>query len=160
MSRSMVTKSGNDRIYTPDYLAKAIVERYKPIGRILEPCCGDGAFLKHLPTADWCEIDKGVDFLTAEGHWDWIITNPPYSKYLAFLEKSFRVADNVVFLQFINAFFMRKRVRTMREAGFEIADIWYLDTPKKPWPQTGFQVGCIHFKRAKAGEKKGESNGR
>ena len=145
--RSMVTRSGNDRVYTPDYLAKQIVDRYKPTGRILEPCCGDGAFLKYMPTAEWCEIDKGVDFLTHKGHYDWIITNPPYSKYRLFLEHSFNLAENVVFLQFVNAFFMKARVRLMKEYGFEIKDIWYIDTPPKPWPQTGFQVGCIYWTR-------------
>jgi hypothetical protein len=147
MTRSMVTKSGNDKIYTPDYLAKQIVDHFNPIGRILEPCCGEGAFLKYMPDADWCEIDKGRDFLATEGHWDWIITNPPYSKYRQFLEHSFKVADNVVFLQFVNAFFMRKRVSIMKENGFEIAEILYLPTPSKPWPQTGFQVGCIYFRK-------------
>ena len=57
------------------------------------------------------------------------------------------IANNVVFLQFVNAFFMRKRVTTMRDFGFEIKDIWYIDTPKKPWPQTGFQVGCIYWSK-------------
>jgi hypothetical protein len=146
--RSMVTKSGNDRIYTPDYLAKEIVEHFKPIGKILEPCCGEGAFLKYLPTADWCEIDKGRDFMLAKGKWDWIITNPPYSKYRDFLSHSFDLADNIVFLQFVNAFFMRKRVGIMRDKGFEIKEILYLSTPPKPWPQTGFQVGCIYWTKS------------
>ncbi len=145
MSRAMVTKSGNDRVYTPDYLAKAIVDRYRPTGRILEPCKGNGAFLYHMPTAEWCEIDEGKDFMDWKEKVDWIITNPPYSKYLDFLRHSFEVADNVVFLQFVNAFFMRKRVKTMKEMGFVIKDIWYVDTPPKPFPQTGFQVGCIYW---------------
>ncbi len=143
--RSMVTRSGNDRVYTPDYLAKAIVERYRPSGRILEPCKGNGAFLKHLPNAEWCEIDDGKDFMLWTKRVDWIITNPPYSKYLDFLRHSFEISDNVVFLQFINAFFMRKRVSTMVDMGFKIVDIWYIPTPPKPWPQTGFQVGCIYW---------------
>lgn len=147
MSRSLVTKSGNDRVYTPDYLAEAIVNRYRPVGRVLEPCKGTGSFLKYLPTAEWCEIDEGRDFMAWSDRVDWIVTNPPYSKYLDFLRHSFEVADNVVFLQFVNAFFMRKRVSTMTQMGFEIKDIWYLDTPKKPWPQTGFQVGCIYWKK-------------
>jgi hypothetical protein len=144
----MVTKSGNDKIYTPDYLAKQIVEHFSPSGKILEPCCGNGVFLKYLPTADWCEIDKGRDFFNWSEPVDWIVTNPPYSKYREFLKHSFEVADNVVFLQFVNAFFMRARVRLMIDMGFKINEILYLDTPPKPWPQTGFQVGCIHWRRA------------
>jgi hypothetical protein len=147
MGRSLVTKSGNDRVYTPDYLAKMIVDRYKPVGKILEPCSGTGSFLTYLPNAEWCEIDQGKDFFNWQEPMDWIITNPPYSKYYDFLKHSFEIADNVVFLQFINAFFMRKRVRLSIEKGFYIADIWYCDTPPKPWPQTGFQVGCIYWKR-------------
>ena len=143
--RSMVTKSGNDRIYTPDYLARMIVDRYQPTGKILEPCAGQGAFIKYLPTADWCEIELGRDFFNYTGHVDWIITNPPYSKYRQFLEHSFKIANNVVFLQFLNAFFMKARVRLMFDYGFKIQDIWYLDTPPKPWPQSGFQVGCIYW---------------
>lgn len=145
--RSMVTKSGNDKVYTPDYLAKKIVEHYHPTGKILEPCSGDGAFLKYMPNADWCEIDKGRDFFDYNDKVDWIVTNPPYSLYRQFLQHSLELSDNVVFLQFINAFFMRKRVYIMRESGFDIEEIWYLDTPPKPWPQTGFQVGCIYFKK-------------
>lgn len=102
--RSMVTKSGNDRVYTPDYLAKSIVERYQPKGRILEPCKGNGVFLKYMPTAEWCEIDNGIDFMDWTDKVDWIITNPPYSKYRDFLRHSFEIANNVVFLQFVNAF--------------------------------------------------------
>jgi hypothetical protein len=143
----MVTKSGNDLIYTPDYLAKQIIDKYKPAGKILEPCCGEGAFLKYLPTADWCEINKGVDFFNYNKNVDWIITNPPYSKYRLFLEHSMKIAKNIVFLQFVNAFFMRKRVSIMIENNFTIKDIWYLPTPPKPWPQTGFQVGCIYWKK-------------
>ncbi len=106
-----------------------------------------GAFIKYLPGAEWCEIDQGKDFFNWNRKVDWIITNPPYSQYFNFLQHSFEVADNVVFLQFINAFFMRKRVRCMVDMGFEIKDIWYVDTPPKPWPQTGFQVGCIYWKK-------------
>jgi hypothetical protein len=82
---------------TPVYLAKQIVNHFNPKGKILEPCCGNGNFLSVIPTADWCEIDKNKDFLTIQGHWDWIITNPPYSKYRDFLAKSMEVSDNIVF---------------------------------------------------------------
>ena len=67
--RSLVPKGGNDRIYTPDRLAMDIVRHFMPSGKILEPCAGDGAFLRALPLdADWYEIDLGRDFLEARGH--------------------------------------------------------------------------------------------
>jgi len=44
MGRSISAKNGNDNINTPLYLAKEIVDHYKPEGEILEPCIGDGNF--------------------------------------------------------------------------------------------------------------------
>ena len=35
----------DDVVYTPDWVAKDMVEFFKPSGRILEPCKGDGVFL-------------------------------------------------------------------------------------------------------------------
>lgn len=134
---------------TPDYLAKTIVEHFKPIGTILEPCAGDGAFLRAMK-ADWCELDKGKDFLEVKGKWDWIITNPPYSKYRDFLKKSMDVADNIVFLQLINATFYKARLRDLKENDFGIKEIWCIDTPKE-FPQFGFQMGCVHYQKGYKG---------
>ena len=146
MGKSLAQKGGNDRIMTPLSLCRKMVKHFKPSGRILEPCCGSGNFLKAMPTADWCEIDKGKDFMEAFGHWDWIITNPPYSKYRAFLNKSMDVANNIVFLQLINATFYKARLRDMFAHNFGIKEIWCIDTPKE-FPQFGFQMGCIYYKR-------------
>jgi hypothetical protein len=99
-----------------------------------------------MPNADWYEIEKGKDFLQAQGHWDWIITNPPYSKYRAFLNKSMEVANNIVFLQLINATFYKARLRDMWNSRFGINEIWCINTPKE-FPQFGFQMGCVWYKR-------------
>lgn len=40
------THGGNDVVYTPDPLARAIVEHFKPRGTILEPFAGGGAFVR------------------------------------------------------------------------------------------------------------------
>jgi len=151
MGKSMTTNNGNDRVMTPIKLASEIVAHYKPEGRILEPCCGEGNFLVSMPTADWCEIDKGRDFLEVTGHWDWIITNPPYSKYRSFFNKAMDVADNVVFLQFINAIFFKARLRDMKQHGFRIKEIWCFESPKE-FPKFGFQMGCVYYKRGYTGE--------
>jgi hypothetical protein len=143
--RALAQKSGNDKVMTPLYLCKQIIEHFNPVGKILEPCCGSGNFLKFMK-ADWCEIDKGRDFMSIEGHWDWIITNPPYSKYRDFLNKSMDVADNIVFLQLINATFYKARLRDMFNKGFGIKEIWCIDTPKE-FPQFGFQMGCVYYKK-------------
>jgi len=119
------------------------------VGRLLEPCKGNGAFTRAMPNCDWFEIDEGRDFLKYYyGHWDWVITNPPWSDFRRFLRKSMEVSDNVVFLCLINAFFMKARLRDMKEMDFGITEILTVDTPPKPWPQTGFALGVTHLKRS------------
>lgn len=149
--RSLASKNGNDRVMTPISLCKEIVEHFNPNGRILEPCCGTGNFISVMPTAEWCEIDKGVDFLKTNGNWSWIITNPPYSKYRDFLNHSMEVAENVVFLQLINATFYKARLRDIKNHSFGIKEIWCVDTPKE-FPQFGFQLGCVYYKKNYTGE--------
>lgn len=41
--------SPGDVVYTPDWCARDMVEWFKPSGRVLEPCKGDGAIYKYLP---------------------------------------------------------------------------------------------------------------
>jgi hypothetical protein len=95
----LVPRNGDDRVQTPDALARAVVEHFLPCGRIVEPSAGNGAFLRALAKgAEWYEIEKGEDFLHATGHWDWAVGNPPFSQFRACLQKAMQVADNLVFI--------------------------------------------------------------
>ena len=135
----------NDCVQTPLEYARAIVDFFRPSGKILEPCKGDGNFLKVLPKGtEWCEILEGRDFMDYEGKVDWIVTNPPYSKMRKFMQKSMDVADNVVFLTSINHLWLKARLRDIFERGFGIKSIVIFDTPKN-FPQSGFQIGCFHL---------------
>jgi hypothetical protein len=152
MSRPLAPKGGNDRVYTPPELARRIVQHFQPSGRLLEPCKGRGAFVAAMQPFDelvqWCEKDEGRDFLTLTGEtFNWIITNPPWSQLRAFLNKSMQVADNVVFLCLVNAFFMKARQADMKATGFGMKEIVFVPTPSKPWPQTGFSLGAVHIQR-------------
>lgn len=89
----------NDVVFTPDTLAKQICNMFPIEGKVLEPCKGEGAFLKYLPAnTEWCEITEGRNFYDYNKKVDWIVTNPPYSCFNNFLEHSFELADNIVFL--------------------------------------------------------------
>ena len=145
--RSLLPHGGNDRIYTPDALARDIVSHFRPAGRILEPAAGDGAFVRALPPCDWCEIDKGMDFFACRDHYDWIITNPPYSLFTRFLRKSLESADNIVFLCPISAWFQRARERAIKEAGFNIVEICRVPVPPPPWPQFGLSLAATWLRR-------------
>lgn len=136
----------NDVVMTPDYLAEKIVEHFNPSGKILEPCCGNGVFLKYLPTAEWCEITKGKDFFDYNNKVDWIITNPPWSKMRKFIQHSMEVSDNIVFLTTINHLWLKARLRDIKQANFGVREIVLVETPKE-FPQSGFQLGVFHLQR-------------
>ena len=136
-----------DRVYTPDWLAKEIVDRFRPAGRILEPCKGGGAFLRAMPGCDWCELDEGRDFLAVDGKWDWIVTNPPWSKIRHFLAKAIELGvPDIVFLMNINAVATKARLRLIYRNDYHIKEMWCVDTPQE-FPQMGFQLAAIHISR-------------
>ena len=136
----------NDVYYTPDDLAKLIVEHFKPSGKILEPCAGNGVFLKYLNESDWCEIDKGKNFFSYRNKVNWIVTNPPFSKLTSFLVHSMKLSDNIVFLINLPALFTVKRVREIFNYHFAIKEVFYVKQPDT-WKQTGRQLAAVHLKK-------------
>lgn len=136
----------NDVVQTPLELAGRIVKHFKPTGRMLEPCKGQGNFLQHMPGADWCEISKGRDFFDWIHPVDWIITNPPWSLIRTFLQHSMNVSDNIVFLMTVNHVWTKARIRDIKQQGFGIKEICLVEMPKD-FPQSGFQLGAIHLQK-------------
>jgi len=180
MSRSIIPKGGNDEVYTPPELAQQIVNYFNPFGygtpiKVMEPCYGKGAFVdaftdnfkkypdfSRISSIDWCDILQGIDFLKFPNpensfipyRYDYVITNPPFSQFRAFLNKSMEIADNVIFLSLINAFFFKARFRDIKEAGFGFKEIITVDTPPPPWPQFGIQLGVVHLQKGYTGDTK------
>lgn len=137
----------NDEVQTPPALARLLVRHFRPTGRILEPCCGQGRILRQLPRgAKWCEIKRGRDFFAWHEPVDWIITNPPWSQIRPFLQHAMTVADNVVFLLTINHLWTKARLRDIRVAGFGLREILLVEMPPE-FPQSGFQLGAVHLQR-------------
>jgi len=135
----------NDEVMTPEYLAEALVNHFKPSGKILEPSKGTGNFIKFLPKdTQWCEITEGKDFFDYNEKVDWIITNPPWSQIRKFLQHSMKVSNNVCFLFTINHLWTKARIRDIKESGFGIKEIVIFNTPDN-FPQSGFQVGMVHL---------------
>lgn len=103
---------------------------------------------KSLSSVSWCELKAGRDFFAWTKKVDWIITNPPWSQIRAFLQHAMRLADHVVFLMTINHVWTKARLRDVREAGFGIREIVLVNMPRS-FPQSGFQLGAVHFRRGK-----------
>jgi hypothetical protein len=149
--RALIPHGGNDRIFTPDALAFDIVRHFRPCGDILEPSAGGNAFVRAVRRlglyCDWCELDRGRDFFDCSAHYDYIIGNPPYSIFTRFLQHSLEVADNVVYLCPIPAWFQRARQRIINNAGFGCVEICHVPVPPPPWPPFGLSLGVAWLRR-------------
>jgi hypothetical protein len=144
----------NDVVFTPDWLAKQICEMFPIEGKVLEPCKGEGAFLKYLPKDTlWCEITDGVNFYDFNKSVDWIVTNPPYSDYNRFLEHCFELAENIVLLVPVAKMF--KSMGTLKSiynyGGF--VEIHTLPSSMAGFP-FGFPSAVYYLKRGFKGDTK------
>ena len=64
---------------------------------ICEPACGNGAIVKVLQkfwNGNITSYDADIDFLSETRQYDYIVTNPPFSLAMEFIEKAKRVAVN------------------------------------------------------------------
>lgn len=140
--------NADDIVYAPDDIARDVVNHFKPTGRILEPCSGEGAFLKYLPDADWCEIEKGRDFFAYNKPVDWIVGNPPFSIFSDWLKHSFEIADNIVYVMMPQTLFNSMgRLKQIQGYG-GIKSMYILGTGKEiKMMDVGFLIAAVHFQR-------------
>ena len=85
---------------------------FTTVTSFLEPCKGDGAILNLIPdgiTKHYAEIREGIDYLKYIYKVDLIVTNPPFSIALEFLQKSLRESKTVVYLLRLNFLGSQKR---------------------------------------------------
>lgn len=79
----------------------------------LEPCKASGRIFDRVRTngtKDFAELSLGVDYLTTEfKDIDFIITNPPFSLALEFLQKSLKESLSVYYLLRLNFLGSQKR---------------------------------------------------
>ena len=132
-----------DIVYTPEDKAIEIIQHFKPTGKCLDPCMGEGAFYNNFPgEKDWCEITKGRDFLEYTDHVDWIITNPPFSNFVPFLLHGMQVSENVVYLIYLDLFWTKARQNVIQEMGFGIKEIYFVDVFK-----FGRATAAVHLQK-------------
>ena len=146
----------NDVVFTPRWLAKIICEMFPIEGRVLEPAKGEGVFMEFLPKGtEWCEIAEGRNFFDYSNEVDWIVTNPPYSDFNRFLEHSFELSNNVVFLVPVAKMFKSMgTIKTIMSYG-GIVSYRFLSGGQAGFP-FGFPVGVCYMKRNYRGETKFE----
>lgn len=138
-----------DRVFTPFDLSKSVIDHFPLSGKVLDPCRGGGAFYAQLPDhvkRYWCEIEDGRDFFDWHAPVDWVITNPPWSKFRDFLKHGMNIADNVVYLAAFSHFGTKARMNDIAANGFAIKAVLFVPTPAE-WPHSGFQMAAVHIQR-------------
>jgi len=115
----------DDVFYTPAEIAVEMVDmaQLKPGDVVLEPCYGGGVIFNLIPdycSKEWCEIDKGRDFLEYTGSPTHIITNPPFSLFTKFVEKMIELQPQTITLLFGCMNCSLNRVNLLTDAGYTI----------------------------------------
>jgi len=147
----MNTARSEDVIFTPDDIAADIVRHFKPTGRILDPCKGDGAFLRHMPGAEWCESREGRDFFAWTDPVDWIVSNPPYSNFGDWMRHSMECAENIVYLiPIAKMFSVEARMREVFKYGGIVETKYYGKGTDMGFP-FGFPCGAVYAKKGYKG---------
>ena len=116
----------NDFYPTPEEAFMPMLNRidFSKITTFIEPCAGDFRIFNKIPDyikKDWCEIMLEKDYLDYKfKDVDLIVTNPPFSIAMEFLEKSLKEAKVVCYLQRLNWLGSKTR-----------KDFWNRNTPDK-----------------------------
>ena len=117
------------QIFTPPAIVDCMRKLVRNKGRVLEPACGDGAFLKHFPGALGIEIDprhappgaEVMNFfeLSDDESFATIIGNPPYVRYQDISPGTRRLARGTVLDKRANLylFFIEKCLRLLEPGG-------------------------------------------
>jgi hypothetical protein len=147
----MSTTKQGDRVFTPDWAVRDILNHFRPEGRCLEPFAGQGAFMAHAPGWNWCELDLGRDFFDHTGTYDWIVSNPPYSKLRKSAMHAFSLAENVVLLVPLRNYFSGYGfIRDARKYG-DVKHIRLYGTGGNLGFPMGNAIGAIHWQRGYRG---------
>jgi hypothetical protein len=110
-------------------------------------------FYNLLPIdTDYCEIQENINFFEYESKVDWIIGNPPYSIFNEWMQHSFDIADNIVYLvptfKIFNALGL---CRMYRENGW-IKHIRFYDTGKDIEWSRSRPIVAVHFQKGYDGD--------
>ena len=117
------------QIFTPPAIVDCMRQLVRNHGRVLEPACGDGAFLRHFPGALGIEIDprhappgaEVMNFfeLDDDERFETIIGNPPYVRFQDISPGTRRLAGDSVLDKRANLylFFIEKCLRLLAPGG-------------------------------------------
>ena len=143
----------NDIFYTPSSLARDLIMfvDIEANQSILDPFKGKGAFYDNYPVEnekDWFEIQEGRDFFEIKQSYDWMISNPPFSKTNEIIEKSC-MYSKVGFAYLWPTYTLSySRLKKIESFGFYLDTMIYFENPKE-W-KIGFQMAFFIFTKKRS----------
>lgn len=118
------------QVFTPQPIVMQMLQLRRNSGRILDPSCGDGAFVKNIPNCIGIEIDPAycdnthhinMDFFDYPLHekFETIIGNPPYVRYQDILPETKAKLQSNLFDKRSNLylFFIEKCINHLTDNG-------------------------------------------
>jgi len=152
-------KKPNDCFSTPYKLAKKLIS-YVPIKKGDIICdafageIGNQPFFEQYPETRkgyvqqhlWTEIKEGKNAFYCTDQYDWIITNPPFSKITEVLEYSTWSCRKGFAYIMPNLSLTHKRIKMCQEHGFIITKIVSFKNPKE-WGNLGFPHMFVIFEK-------------
>lgn len=144
--------NANDVFYTPKKLALQLISLIdiEENETILDPFRGEGAFYNNFPkckSKGWAEITEGKDFFILNNKYDWLISNPPFSKLSNVLLKSCALSNKGFAYIIPSHSLSHRRILKCAEFGFHLNKIIYFKNPKN-WG-LGFQMVFALFTKEK-----------
>jgi len=142
-------KNANDIIYTPQPLAKLMIDlcNIKPNDKVLDPSKGAGVFYDNLPSCikDYCEITENKDFFKYDKPVDIIIGNPPYSLWTSWLEHTIKLKPQKFCYIFGQMNLTIPRLKQIEKGGYNMSKIHLC----KVWWWFGHSFVCVFEKTNK-----------
>ncbi len=113
---------------TPEWATEALFTVETFTGSVIEPACGAGdmlrVILRYNSNVVGKDIVTGHDYMSEEGQYDHVITNPPFKLALQFVNKSKQVASHKIALFLKLSFLEGQRRQTMlRDTEFPLARV-------------------------------------
>jgi len=94
-----------------------IKQEFTPNSTILEPCCGNGMISMELEKMgytvknnDLFTQPQGVDYLTMDTDYPYVISNPPFSLWDEFVKHAKKTAQKIMFIGRLNYFGTHSRL--------------------------------------------------
>ncbi len=153
----------------PDHLCRRsfgyLNKTYGPLGFILAPFDGDGAFSRWFPGergVHWeaGDLQLGSNFLHWRQHVPWCLGNPPWRVEkrrgcLALIEHGYKIADNLALvLPVRHALGLRARIALAKKYGFGACNLILL--PRFPtehgFGESGNCIALVHWERGYHGK--------